>query len=57
MLKYYIINGKEYQYEEGQQPIGAIELGAGRKEEVVKKPPSKAVTPKNKARKGRTKWA
>lgn len=26
MLKYYIVNGKQYQYEEGEQPEGAVEL-------------------------------
>ena len=43
MLKQYIINGKQYQYEEGEQPEGAVEL---------KKPASpavKAVEPPNKA--------
>ena len=25
MLKIYIINGKEWQYEEGEQPEGAVE--------------------------------
>ena len=39
MLKQYIINGKQYQYEEGEQPAGATEL----------KP--KAITPANKAKK------
>ena len=27
MLKQYIINGKQWQYEEGEQPEGAVELG------------------------------
>lgn len=26
MLKRYLINGKEWQYEEGEQPTGAVEL-------------------------------
>ena len=26
MLKYYIIKGKQYQYEEGGQPAGAVEF-------------------------------
>lgn len=26
MLKRYLINGKEWQYEEGEQPAGAVEL-------------------------------
>ena len=41
MLKIYIINGKEWQYEEGEQPKGAVE----------KKPEDKSnKTPANKAR-------
>lgn len=41
MLKIYIINGKEWQYEEGEQPKGAVE----------KKPEDKSKkTPVNKAR-------
>ena len=38
MLKQYIINGKQYQYKEGEQPEGAVEL-------------KKAVEPSNKAKK------
>ena len=45
MLKQYIINGKQYQYEEGEQPAGAVELKA------VKPPVNKAVKPVNKSRK------
>lgn len=42
MLKIYIINGKEWQYEEGEQPKGAVE----------KKPEDKSnKTPANKSRK------
>ena len=45
MLKEYIINGKQYQYEEGEQPDGAVEVKAV-------EPPKKAVKPAaNKARK------
>ncbi|MBR2999596.1 MAG: hypothetical protein IKF39_01245 [Oscillospiraceae bacterium] len=44
MLKEYIVNGKQFQYEEGEQPAGAVEL---RKAE----PPEKAVKPANKSRK------
>ena len=41
MLKIYIISGKEWQYEEGEQPEGAVE----------KKPEDKSKkTPANKAR-------
>lgn len=48
MLKRYIVNGLEFQYEEGTQPVGAVEVKA-------EQPKTKAVTPKNKARKGTTK--
>lgn len=48
MLKYYIIGGKEWQYEEGAQPDGAVEVKRS-------KPEIKAVEPKNKARKVKTK--
>lgn len=42
MLKIYIINGKEWQYEEGEQPKGAVE----------KKPEDKSnKIPANKSRK------
>jgi hypothetical protein len=48
MLKIYVIDGKTYQYEEGEQPDGAVE---------VKKvePQDKAVKPQNKKRKVQTK--
>ncbi len=46
MLKIYEIDGKTYQYEEGTQPDGAVEV-------VIKQ--AKAVQPKNKAKKGDTK--
>lgn len=47
MLKQYIINGKQYQYEEGEQPEGAVELMP----EKAVEPPTKTVKPANKARK------
>ena len=47
MLKRYIINGKEYQYEEGEQPEGAIEVRPVKAAE----PQNKAVKPANKAKK------
>jgi hypothetical protein len=34
MLKIYVIDGKTYQYEEGEQPEGAVEF----KEKTKKKP-------------------
>ena len=46
MLKRYIVNGMEFQYEEGEQPAGAVEL------EKTVEPPEKAVKPANKMRKG-----
>lgn len=39
MLKYYMIGGKCYQYEEGEQPAGAVEL---------KKAATKAAEPEKK---------
>ncbi len=51
MLKQYIINGKQYQYEEGEQPDGAVELV----EEKAVEPPKKAAKPANKARAVKTK--
>lgn len=48
MLKEYIINGKQYQYEEGEQPEGAVEVKAV-------EPPKKAVKPANKSRAVKTK--
>ena len=45
MLKQYIINGKQYQYKEGEQPEGAVEL------KKAVEPSNKAKKPANKARK------
>lgn len=44
MLKEYIVNGKQYQYEEGEQPEGAVEVKAV-------EPSNKAVKPANKTHK------
>ncbi len=44
MLKDYIVNGKQYQFNEGEQPEGAVEVKAV-------KPSTKVVKPANKARK------
>ena len=54
MLKYYIIKGKQYQYEEGSQPAGAVEFKKVKPSEkaVTTKPAEtleKAETPANKA--------
>lgn len=46
MLKRYIVNGKEYQYEEGKQPAGAVEVQPEKAE-----PLNKVVKPANKVRK------
>lgn len=52
MLKQYIINGKQWQYEEGEQPAGAVELHkAVKPSEKAVEPANKAVKPANKARK------
>lgn len=45
MLKEYIVNGKQYQYTEGEQPEGAIEV------KKTVEPSDKAVKPVNKSRK------
>jgi hypothetical protein len=45
MLKNYLINGKQWQFEEGTQPEGAVEVKA------VDPPKNKAKKPVNKARK------
>lgn len=45
MLKRYIYKGKEWQYEEGEQPKGAVELRPKAAE-----PLNKAVKPANKNR-------
>ena len=44
MLKKYIVNGKKYIYEEGDQPEGTVEV------KKVAEPLNKAVKPANKAR-------
>ena len=49
MLKQYIVNGKQYQYEEGEQPEGAVELGKPKEKKAVE-PSNKAVKPANKIR-------
>ena len=61
MLKTYLINGKQWQYEEGEQPAGAVEVfkvGPVKAEpkpepvqKAVEKPANKARTPVNKSAK------
>lgn len=53
MLKNYIINGKQYQYEEGEQPAGAVEVKA--EPPRAAEPAKKAAKPANKARAVKTK--
>ena len=48
MLKHYIVNGKEFIYEEGEQPEGAVELQPTEKKAA--EPLNKAVKPANKSR-------
>lgn len=50
MLKKYLINGKEWQFEEGKQPKGAKELKA-KEPKAVDPPVEKKAAPKNKAAK------
>ena len=52
MLRKCLIDGKEWQYEEGTQPDGAVELKPRGKKAAVKavEPSDKAVKPANKAR-------
>ena len=45
VLKRYIINGMEFQYEEGEQPAGAVEV---KPEKKAAEPLNKAVKPANK---------
>ena len=51
MLKIYEYNGLTFQYEEGKQPEGAVEV------KQTKKPAAKQERPANKARAARTKKA
>ena len=49
MLKRYIVNGLEFQYEEGEQPEGAVELKPTKK--AAEPLMNKVVKPANKVRK------
>lgn len=52
MLKLYSINGKTWQFEEGEQPENAVEVKAVKPPETkAVKPVNKAVKPSNKRRK------
>ena len=48
MMKDYIVGGRQYQFEEGEQPDGAVEV-------KNVEPQDKAVKPQNKKRKVQTK--
>lgn len=48
MLKIYIVNGLTFQFEEGEQPEGAVEVVEKKK---AVDPSDKAVKPANKSRK------
>ena len=48
MLKQYIYKGLQWQFNEGEQPAGAVEL---KPTEKAVEPENKAVKPANKARK------
>ena len=51
MLKHYVYRGKEWIYEEGEQPEGAVEL----KRKAAEPPKNKAAKPANKTRKAAVK--
>ena len=51
MLKIYEIDGKLWQFEEGEQPAGAVEV----KRKAAEPPKNKAAKPANKTRKAATK--
>lgn len=53
MLKEYLYNGARFQFAEGEQPEGAVELKG--KPPVKAEPEKKAVKPANKARAVKTK--
>lgn len=56
MLKEYLYNGARFQFEEGEQPEGAVALDAGSAPaKAAAAPANKAVKPANKARKAATK--
>jgi len=51
MLKNYIWNGAQFQFEDGQQPDGAVEVKPQIKTKAVEPPNKEAPKPANKARK------
>lgn len=55
MIKQYIVNGKQYQFAEGEQPVGAVELKADDPQQKAATPTNKSARPANKARKAGSK--
>jgi hypothetical protein len=56
MMKNYIVNGLQFQFEEGDQPAGAVEVEKLKQPEKAEEPETKeAPKPANKARKAATK--
>ncbi len=53
MLKIYSYGGRLYQFEEGEQPAGAVEVGT--KAKAVEPPKKEAPKPANKAKAVKTK--
>lgn len=55
MLKNYMVGGKCFQFEEGQQPAGAVEVNAAKPSEKAAQTEDKAARPANRAGKVKTK--
>ena len=55
MLKIYMYNGRTFQFEEGEQPYGAVEVPAVKPPEKKPEVNEKAVKPANKSRKAAVK--
>lgn len=56
MLKNYIVNGLQFQFKEGDQPAGAVEVKKLKQPEKAEEPETKeAPKPANKSRKAETK--
>lgn len=51
MMKIYFYNGFTRQFEEGEQPEGAVEVKSAAPKEKARKPANKAKKPANKAKK------
>ena len=55
MLREYLYNGARFQFAEGEQPEGAVELKGKPPEKAAATPANKAAKPVNKARKAGSK--